>query len=128
MEFLFPLPIFLVGVALKPWSNMIMILGILLSLTGCAALEMAQTWQLDRIRILGAKAEPAAKTTSKSNSPIRFISISPDINFKVDHNCSIPKYKQELGKINIQHPLILVKLDSVSRKPNISDHSIPILN
>lgn len=28
-------------------------------LSGCAALEMAQTWQLDRLRILGAQAEPA---------------------------------------------------------------------
>ena len=28
-------------------------------LTGCNALDMAQTWQLDRIRILGAQAQPA---------------------------------------------------------------------
>lgn len=27
--------------------------------SGCSALEMAQTWQLDRLRILGAQAEPA---------------------------------------------------------------------
>ena len=36
-----------------------MIIGFLLSLTGCTALEMAQSWQLDRIRILAARAEPA---------------------------------------------------------------------
>ncbi len=28
-------------------------------LSGCSVLEMAQTWQLDRLRILGAQAEPA---------------------------------------------------------------------
>lgn len=32
---------------------------VLLSFFSCAALEMAQTWQLDRLRILAAKAEPA---------------------------------------------------------------------
>jgi len=26
-----------------------------------------------------------------------------DFNFKVDHNCSIPKYKQESDYPNIQH-------------------------
>ena len=36
-----------------------MTLTIFLMTFGCSALEMAQSWQLDRLRILGAKAEPA---------------------------------------------------------------------
>ena len=39
--------------------------------------------------------ELKAKTISNSNITIRFISITPDI--KVDHNCTIAKYKQGLG-------------------------------
>lgn len=32
---------------------------LIFSIFGCRALELSQTWQLDRLRILGAKAEPA---------------------------------------------------------------------
>ena len=49
-----------------------MTLTIILMSMGCSALEMAQSWQLDRLRILAAKAEPAEP---KPGDEVRFTSL-----------------------------------------------------
>ncbi len=49
-----------------------------------------------------------AKTVSKSNRLIRFISITPDFNFKVDHNYRInPSINRDRGKVIYNNLLCL---------------------
>jgi hypothetical protein len=54
-----------------------MFLLTLFSLSGCAVLEMAQTWQLDRLRILATQSEPAEAQPGETVS-MRSLTFIPD--------------------------------------------------